>query len=88
MNELSHGHKAAYATVLYVAIVIAVLFASNYYADRLPPAHASYEWLPLTFAPPRNIQRIYHGSAATVSARPRFPPRSTHRCHRAADARA
>ena len=38
MNELSHGHKAAYATVLYVAIVIAVLFASNYYADRLPPA--------------------------------------------------
>jgi hypothetical protein len=38
MKELSQGHKAAYATVLYVAIVAAVLFASNYYADRLPPA--------------------------------------------------
>ncbi len=38
LKDLSHGHRAAYATLLYVAIVIAVLFASNYYADRLPPA--------------------------------------------------
>jgi hypothetical protein len=38
MKELSHSHRAAWATLLYVAIVIAVLFASNYYANRLPPA--------------------------------------------------
>ena len=38
MKELSHGHRAAYATLLYVAAVIAVLFASNYYANRLPAA--------------------------------------------------
>ena len=38
MSDLTHGHRAAYATLLYVAIVIAGLFASNYYSDRLPPA--------------------------------------------------
>ena len=38
MKELSHGHRAAYASLLYVAIVIAVLFASNYYANKLPTA--------------------------------------------------
>ncbi|MEO8525366.1 MAG: hypothetical protein ABI460_11655 [Caldimonas sp.] len=35
MKELSHGHKAAYATLLYVVIVIIVLFASNHYAGAL-----------------------------------------------------
>ncbi len=38
MSELTHGHKAAYATMLYLAIVVAGLFASSYYSDRLPPA--------------------------------------------------
>ncbi len=38
MKELSHGHRAAYASLLYVAIVIAVLFASNYYANKLTVA--------------------------------------------------
>lgn len=38
MKELSHGHKAAYASLLYVAIVVVLLFASNHYADTLEPA--------------------------------------------------
>jgi hypothetical protein len=40
LKELSHGHRAAYASLLYVAIVVGVLFASHYYAKALPPAQA------------------------------------------------
>jgi hypothetical protein len=38
MKNLSHGHKAAFIALLYVIVVIAGLFASRYYASRMPAA--------------------------------------------------